>query len=223
MRAIHLFIIYVFCLGVSVAHEAQTSDRESIPETPVTNKSQPPRLQLRTTIIDHKYCKADEELDVLQMDLRLKFTNTSNQDIVLYRYSDRVSRVMVGQSQEDVAANRFEINASFTLVTAPAKEHFTTQAFNKLFVVLRPGTSYETKTRVGVFLVRGKEKSITGTVGAGEHVLLIEVPTWPGLDGGAKELPKAWRRRGVLFSEPIISEPMSFKVERDRKIVSCSE
>src|SRR5215210_1703669 len=155
MRAFHLFIIYLFCLAVSVASEAQTSNRKSITETLVNDKSQPPPLQLRTTIINHKYCKADEELDVLQMDLRLKFTNTSNQNITLYRYSNRVSRVMVSQSLEDAAANRFEINASFTLVTAPANEHFTTSAFNKLFVILRPGTSYEAKTRVGVFLVRG--------------------------------------------------------------------
>lgn len=221
MKRLCLLFVYLFCVRGLLVSEAQSSDQVPAAPAQISSGNQLRLMRLTTSIRGQKYCRADEELDVLQFDLRLKFSNVGNQNIILYKYSDQASRVMVSRSPQDAAAVRFEINASFTLVTAPAPKNFKRPPFSRLFVILPPGASYQTRTKIGVLLVRGDAKPITGTVAAGEHVLLIEVPTWTGTQR-ANELRHRWARRGFLWSEPLISEPMPFKVEKERTVVDCS-
>jgi hypothetical protein len=188
----------------------------------VSSQRQEPSLQLSTIIVSQKYCAGDAELDGLRMKLLLHYTNTGQQPIILYKGSSFVSRVMVSRSTEDAAARRFEVNASLTQVTEGGDVKVEAPTPGPLFVILAPDTSFDTEESVSVFAVRGDMRRIEGAISSGEHVLQIEVPTWPASNDLAKNLHDLWQRSGYLWYEPVVSAPMRFKVETKRSVRECS-
>src|SRR5258705_13338714 len=59
--------------------------------------AQPPSLQLTTTILGEEYCVGDSELDGLRLKLRLTYTNKSKQNLLLFKGSRLVSRIMISR------------------------------------------------------------------------------------------------------------------------------
>lgn len=188
----------------------------------VISPHEKPSLQLSTSIISQKYCTGDAELDGLRMKLLLHYTNTGQQPLILYKGSSFVSRSMVSRNSEDAAAGRFEVNTSLTQVTDGSDVKVEAPTPGALFVILAPGASYDTEESISVFAVREGVRRIEGAISSGEHVLQIEVPTWPASNDLARKLQDRWQQSGRLWYEPVISEPMRFKVERKRALVDCS-
>jgi polyferredoxin len=77
------------------------------------------------------------------------------------------------------------------------------------------------ETVVGLFVVRGDAREITGAVKSGNHVLQVEVITWRKSNKMAKGLRARWRRYGTVWYEPITSVAVPFTVEKERKIADC--
>lgn len=180
-----------------------------------------PSLKLTTSIIDQKYCKGDTELDGARMYLRLRFANTGKQPLILYKGSSNISRLMISRNEEDAKVRRFEVEASLTQVTSGSRINVKGSSPGKMFVILQPDESFETRTVAGVFVSRDESRQISGAVKAGEHVLQIEIPTWPGSDDLAVKLRQRWRRNGYLWYVPVISEPMVFRIPEQRKLEAC--
>src|SRR5437867_12530686 len=72
-------------------------------------------LRLGVTIVKEKYCKGDAELDALQLDLALKFSNIGPDRLILYKGS-RIRRIIISRNLEAANAKRFELNSSLTWV-----------------------------------------------------------------------------------------------------------
>jgi hypothetical protein len=178
-------------------------------------------LQLTISLNSKKYCTGDAGLDALRMNLKLRYTNFGEQPLILYKGSNLISRLMISRSFEDATAGRFEVNASLTHVTDEGGAKLEMPTPGSLFVILPAGASYETQASISVFAVRDEARRIEGAIDSGEHVLQVEVPTWPASNGLAKKLHDLWRQSGCLWYEPVISAPMRFKVEKERKIVDC--
>jgi len=218
MKFTHSLIIWLLGSGFLFI----TSTRAVNVAEQVSSPRQEPSLQLSTSIISQKYCAGDAELDGLRMKLLLHYTNNGQQPIILYKGSSLVSRLMVSGSAEDAAAHRFEVNASLTQVTEGSGVKVEAPTPGPLFAILAPGTSFDTEESVSVFAVRGDMRRIEGAISSGEHVLQIEVPTWPGSNDLAKNLHDLWQGSGYLWYEPVVSAPMRFKVERKRSVRECS-
>jgi hypothetical protein len=77
------------------------------------------------------------------------------------------------------------------------------------------------KAVVGIFAARHDAKQIQGGITSGEHILQVEVPTWPESNELATKLRSLWQPSGCLWYEPLTSSPMSFTVEKHRKVVDC--
>lgn len=213
-----LIIIWLLGSGLLVITGARAHNAAE----QVTSPQRKPSLQLWTSIISQKYCAGDAELDGLRMNLLLHYTNTGQRPLILYKGSNFVSRLMVSPNQEDATARRFEVNTSLTQVTDGSDVKVEASTPGALFVILAPGASYDTEESVSVFAVRDDARRIEGAINSGEHVLQIEVPTWPASDDLAKKLRNLWQPSGCLWYEPVISAPMQFKVERNRSLVDCS-
>lgn len=212
-----LCLIYVAIANVpsrAYAHVAVTPTRTAQQEGSLP-------LQLTATLIDQQYCTGDSELDSLQMKVRLTFTNISTRRLILYKGSDFISRIAISRSLEDAAAKQFEVNASVTQVTNGKRIDFKELVPNSAFIILSPGASYEVETVVTVFAVRGDAREIAGAVTSGEHVLQVEVSTWPDSKTLAEKLRRHWQRNGCLWYDPITSVPMPFTVEKQRKVADC--
>ena len=180
-----------------------------------------PSLLLTTKILSEEYCVGDSELDGLRLKLRLIYTNKSKQQLILYKGSRLISRIMISRDSAEAAANRFEVNSSLTQLTSGGEDCYKGAAPNKCFVILPPSASYETEGITGTFTVRGDAREIAGAVKSGNHVLQVEVITWYEPVEMAKSLRQRWSRFGFLWYEPIRSTPVPFTVQQQRKVVDC--
>lgn len=221
MKANNLLVSLLFCLLCTLLSNAQWGSsvpsgekQMSIPRTTIA-------LQLTMKIVGEAYCKGDSELDGLRLDVLFNYTNVGNQPLILYKGSNLVSRTMVSRNPVDAAAKRFELNSSLTQLTAGGSECFKGLVPNKCFVILTPDSSYEVKGVVGIFAVRDDARRIEGAISSGEHVLQVEVPTWPESNELAIKFRSLWQPSGCLWYEPLTSSPMSFTVAKQRKIVDC--
>jgi hypothetical protein len=186
-----------------------------------TAESEAPSLQLTAKILNQEYCVGDSELDGLRLKLRLIYTNKSKQQLILYKGSRLVCRIMISRDFAEAAANHFAVNSSLTQLMSGGEDCYKGAAPSKCFVVLPPGASYETEGIAGTFAVRGDVREIAGAVKSGDHVLQIQVITWDESDEIDKKLRVQWLRHGLLWYEPITSAPVPFTVPRERKIVDC--
>lgn len=222
MKMICLLIVILLSFAWMRTTNAQSRIGVASPHAtpPEKNPTQPVKLAIN--VVDQKYCTGDADLDALRLSVRFTFTNTSNRRLILYKSADLISRIMIGETLADIEAARFQVDSSLTGLTAGGRECFQGSTPSRCFVVLPPGASYEAQAVVGVFVVRDETREFTGAVRSGEHVLQVRISTWPESAELAKKLRRRWARIGYLWYDPITSAPMSFTVEKGRKVVDCS-
>lgn len=178
-------------------------------------------LQLIMKILDEGYCIGDSELDGLWLKVRLVYTNAGKEPIILYKGSTEIARLMISHNLTEAAAKRFEVNSSLTQITSGGENCYKGSVPTSCFVSIPQRGSYEVETTVQLFVVRGDAREITGAVKSGDHVLQVEVPTWHESNQLADELSSRWQRNGMLWHEPVMSEPIRFTVTKDHKVVDC--
>ena len=220
MNASHFLLVLLLCLLCALPGNAQS--RSSVSgEGQQTRMLTSPALQLTMKIVGQIYCRGDSDLDGLRLNVLFSYSNTGSQPLLLYKGSNLASRIMVSRTLEDAAAKRFELNSSVTHVTASGSKCFKGSVPTKCFVILPPGRSYDVKGIVGVFAFRDDSRPVQGGIVSGNHILEVEVPTWPASNELARKLSGLWEQRMDLWSRPITTEPIAFTVEKQRRIAAC--
>jgi len=59
-------------------------------------------------------------------------------------------------------------------------------------------------------------------VKSGEHVLQLVIPTWEESAKLGQEVAGRWRSHGVLWYQQLTSEPLTFTIDKERKVVECN-
>lgn len=205
------------CVAVCAVGGAQTAcPKKAGPEGAARQQ-----LQLTLTPVEQKYCAGDGELDVLDMRLRLRYTNKGRHPVILYKGAGNVLRIMVSRNVEEARNKLFEVNASSTEISAGETGIDYAPTPSPAFVVLAPEDTYETETGASVFVRRTAALRIEGSVPPGDHVLQLQIATWPETGSLAEKLRVRWRESGYLWSDPVTSEPMAFKIMEQRTVVEC--
>ncbi len=212
-----LLLIAISVVGL----DGHTSFSGARAETDSKQEQESP-LQLTVKIVGSEYCAADSELDSLRLKVRLIYTNRGKQQLILYKGTPLVSRIIISRNAADAAAKRFEVNSSLTQLTSAGSKCYQGAAPNRCFILLPPNASFEAETVIGTFVVRGDAREIAGAVKSGNHVLQVEVITWHESDDMAKNLRARWLRYGLLWYEPITSAPAPLAVQQQRNVVDCS-
>ena len=182
--------------------------------------SDEPEVKLTTEIVSQRYCKGDAELDAIDLNLKLRFENIGNQKIILYRNSEEIDQLIVRENRGEVAGD-YEISSMVTWLMS-GEWKVGESDLNKTFIVLPPKGTYETQTSAArIFVSREGIDKIAGAVGNGEHFLQIRVSTWYGSRELADNLRNTWKQSGYLWTNSILSLPMKFKVDANRKVVRC--
>jgi len=181
-------------------------------------------LELTTTIIRQRYCSEAEGDHTLRLDLRLRYKNIGQRDIILYRGSSLAFRQMISSTVQDAASLRYLLDLSLAVAVTGLPEIATRRDLDRNFVVLAPNATFETIAGTGnrIFVKKSDaEKDSVGTFGTGEYVLQIQVPTFPYPETVANELRQRWKTTGELWTSGVVSRPMTFKVEKDREFGAC--
>jgi len=164
-------------------------------------------------------------LDGLQLKLRFVYENRTTGPVILYKHSPMPSRVMVARSLRDAAAQQYELDFTQTWYTNKGSDEaacYKESAPGNCFVTIAAGSSYETEGEQRVFAVRGDVKDIPGAVKSGEHVLQLVIPTWDESGKLGQEVANRWRSHGSLWYRPLTSEPLTFTIDKERKVVECN-
>jgi hypothetical protein len=171
-------------------------------------------LVLSTSIISREYPRNN----VVEMKLRLRFTNTGNRPLILYKPSILVTGIGVFEDVE--RPNRDTFAQVSALISDPPREipyeEIVKSRPNNDFITIAPSKSYEMEESVST-QIRARNRKQANGANDDRYLLTIKVSTW---DASRKELAarlrRKWQRLGVLWSEVIESKPMSFRVEREQ-------
>jgi len=178
-----------------------------------------PPLELTAAIISQNYCAASSDSLTLEMDLKLRYRNVGNQNLILYKghdlfYQTRIRSATGGsQPYEVLFLNSRYFDQEFESIDQAVP--------GKVFVSLSPGAVYERKLSVGMALVHESVERGNSAIGAGDHTLQLIVSTWYKPRSLAEKLRKQWEQKGLLWFDPVVSPPIHFLAERPPSPAPC--
>jgi hypothetical protein len=202
-----------FVSSWTAATGAQSTVPGSIPSAAVLAISLTPR------IISDTYCRGDGEINVLQLHLRLGFTNASERPIILYLGRPLVERVIVGKSELELRAGNYETESFPFGISAVGTK---STVMRKFLVILKPKERYEVDYPAVLALpIQATDSNpMSGILTVGEHVLRLTLRTWPSEDSAAP-WTKKMATQGMLLTESIVSVAMPLPVKSKPTLVNC--
>lgn len=213
MSNIGLSLISALLLTVAVAGPRTMAEKGD-----AVNPNGP--LVLDTSAISRRLCSGDEVVSVLQLKLKLHYTNVGRKTIILYKGSAVVPALTVSKTAEDALAGKTEVSLSFNVLTSRGQG--VTQTSGEQFVTLRPGSSFDTEAQVAIPFTLSATEQIPGTVTPGRHFLRVQVVTWPETTEYGKRLQGRWQKKGYLWLDVIESAPMEFDIEPHAELEKCA-
>jgi hypothetical protein len=178
-----------------------------------------PQLQLTTEIVDARFC----EKDYLRLELRLKYLNIGDQRLIIYRQSNVIMTYFISKKISDAVIEKYEQKFSpLQSPVGPPEDLDTENPDKQTFVVLNPSASYEVTSQAHLpFIFDGKMEE-SSSLRPGRHILEIRVQTWPAPSEVAAKLRERWRAHGYLWTQSVISRPMTFDVAKHPTVLDCS-
>lgn len=176
-----------------------------------------PALRLGAEVVGRRYC-AGERSDILQVRVRLRYENAGQERLILYRgknlfYQTRIRGESGGKQYEVVVLNSRYNDAHREVVNSPRP--------GGAFVTLSPGGVYETEIVVGVVVAHGGGERAANSIAPGEHTLQIVASTWYESKKLGEELRALWRGAGLLWVDPVSTEPLKFTAGLGEQASAC--
>lgn len=187
----------------------------------VKAQSQERDLQLTASIKGQQACAVSARHDALRLTLHLRYTNTGRQKLILYKGNRLFFQIFISRGGEDAAAIRNELRTTHSRFFDEQPEKIVSPAPGSVFTILSPGASYETEQIISLPVAREGEGLFNVSIAAGEHVLNVAASTWYESKKLAEELRERWRSRGFLWTDPLVSNSITFAVGKDRSTIAC--
>jgi hypothetical protein len=215
---------FLFCSSLfSGSQGTSTRPPGMVAQTDAAAAKLPPRLTIN--VLTQRYCKepGSDTSDNLRMKLRLRYTNAGTRPLILYKHQNTVFREMISRNPLDAAAHRYVWDFSLTQVTGGKDSTIDGPVPNSSFAVLRPGQFFDGEAEITIFVRRGRTSKEPDGLLPGAYFLQVSVSTWPETASMAERLRKRWQGIAPLWFHDLTSEPAQFKIEKNRKVVGCSE
>jgi hypothetical protein len=195
--------------------------QEPIPRVRATHDVLPSEIAVKAQILSQSYCHTDLEVYSVQMSVKLGFTNVSDHNVILSRRIESPAIVRVAKTIDDAQKGNFEFNPDFHYYVAelPNSPRFAKSPDPKYFVILTPKQTYELVVTSGALgaVEKGFAKK-HGLLAKGDHVLQIDVDTWPYAwphfrpSADNHELAERWRAAGRLVTGMVFSDFVHFTI-----------
>jgi hypothetical protein len=203
-----VLLAVILLLAGSVASVAQTNSAK-------------PQLVIKADMLSQQYCANNPNMTTLRLRLRLRYTNAGVQKLILYRGDDLFYQARIRAARAEAGARPYEIAVLNARYLEVEDEPVEQPAPNKLFVILQPGASFEAETTVGVGVVPRSAARDRHAIFEGEHTLQLIVSTWYRTPALAEKLRERWQRKGFLWSNPVASDPITFRAVRPPSPPPC--
>jgi hypothetical protein len=175
-------------------------------------------------LLDQSYSEGDADLFRVDLKLRLRFENRTDQRLILDKgVGTLYYRIGVARTKEELAAGKFEshpIDDWFFSEKDQLPNDADPKSPDQSFAILAPGDSFEAERTVGVFAQYKNDKEVGGVIHSGAHVLQMELSPWTR-SGDPEMFKKKWGAFGRLVTEIHKTEPLEFAVPANPKVSSC--
>ena len=187
----------------------------------VTLSAQSPKpLQLTAEVIERRYCSINPDKITLQLKLRVRYSNLGSDRLIIYQGHDLFYQIKVRneaspgtQPYEVLLLNMHYFDEEFERIDASSP--------GKVFEKLAPKEFFERQLITGLGVTdHDKDRSST-TVKPGQHTLHVIVSTWYQTPQLAEKLRQQWQRKGVLWTQPLSSVPVSLVIEKPAAAPPC--
>lgn len=178
-----------------------------------------PQLQLTTEILEQSYCSIGRDTS-LQLKLKLRYTNLSDQRLIVYNGHDLFfqTKIRAGDPPGTPGGEVLLLNMRYF---DEELERIDARSPGRVFAKLAPGASFERELITGAGVAEGAVASSDTTVRSGPHTLQVIVSTWYQSQKLAEKLRQQWQREGFLWSQPLYSVPLKLTIEKPATTVPC--
>lgn len=182
--------------------------------------AQPPsQLQLTARVLEQSYCSANADIS-LQLRVKLRYTNLSSEPIILYKGHDLFFQTKI-RREPNTASPPYQVHLLNMHYFDEEFERIEARSPGKVFVTLAPNHSFERELITGIGVADRSRERTNNSVHPGEHSLFFVVSTWYQSPKLAEQLRQQWRKKGVLWSQPLSSVPLKLVVERPASAPPC--
>ena len=184
-------------------------------------RAQPPRpLQLTAEVIEKKYCSINPDKITLQLKLRVRYSNLGAERLIIYQGHDLFYQIKV-RSDASTGAPPYEVLLLNMHYFDEEFERIDANSPGKVFEKLAPKEVFERELRTGLGVTdQDKDRSST-TVTPGRHTVHVIVSTWYQTPQLAQKLREQWQRKGVLWTQPLTSVPVTLMIEKPAAAPPC--
>jgi hypothetical protein len=178
-----------------------------------------PQLRLTTEILEQSYCSIGRDIS-LQLKLRLRYTNLSDQRLIVYNGHDLFfqTKIRNGAPPGTPSSEVLLLNMRYF---DEELERIDARSPGRVFAKLAPGASFERELITGVGVADASAAPSDTTVRPGTHILQLIVSTWYQSPKLAEKLRQQWQREGFLWSQPLYSVPLKLTIDKPSTTSPC--
>ena len=183
--------------------------------------AQSPRpLQLTGEVIEQRYCSIKPDKITLQLKLRVRYSNLGAERLIIYQGHDLFYQIKV-RSDAASGAQPYEVLLLNMHYFDEEFERIDASSPGKVFEKLAPKEVFERELITGLGVTdHDKDRSSTA-VKPGRHTVHVIVSTWYQTPQLAVKLREQWQRKGVLWTQPLTSVPVSLVIEKPSAAPPC--
>jgi hypothetical protein len=182
-------------------------------------QSQKP-LQLTAEVIEQRYCSTKPDKITLQLKLRVRYSNLGAERLIIYQGHDLFYQIKV-RSDAATETRPYEVLLLNMHYFDEELERIDASSPGKVFEKLAPKEVFERQLITGLGVTdHDKDRSST-TVKPGLHTVHVIVSTWYQTPQLAVKLREQWQRKGVLWTQPLTSVPVSLVIEKPAAAPPC--
>jgi hypothetical protein len=214
MKRLHLLVFLGFLCALTVNAQTDT-DRGGVKMSQGLDPLYA-HLELNTDLIKLQVCSGDR----LRFTMRLNFTNKGENVVILDKRSTAITQYMMSRNFKNAIKKKYEIKVPIFFGLDGVGMTMDSVPDESQFVVLKPSETYS-PIRV-LTTVFGDDSDGDGFRRFRElNFLQMEVLTWYYPRASNIKWRDQWQTKGYLWSDPITSIPMPFKVENNTPVVNC--
>jgi hypothetical protein len=186
---------------------------------PVSAQSAKP-LQLTAEVVEQRYCSIKPDKITLQLKLRVRYSNLGSDRLIIYQGHDLFYQIKV-RSDAATETRPYEVLLLNMHYFDEEFERIDASSPGRVFEKLAPKEFFERELITGVGVTDDDKAWSSTTVKPGRHTVHVIVSTWYQTPQLAEKLRQQWLRKGVLWTQPLSSVPVSFVIEKPTAAPLC--
>ena len=201
--------------------------------TPIFESKKNDLLKVKLEVIEKRYCNSQttvfsainskkgarysEKVGELHLKLRILLTNNSPEPVILDKTSMQIAKRTITKQSSDENSGHIISNV-FYYITPSSNKLDVLSPKEPLFATLQPNSTYINEIDDLVLFSKDNSEEIMKGVS-----IKYEILSWSGQRRIGEQLKENWKKFGVLWLDPLISDSIAIKIDQNASDIACSQ